>query len=342
MPEQKNQICFEHVTKAFAGNKIPAVNDCSFEVEPGSFVVLLGPSGCGKTTLLKTVNRLYELDSGSIQIDGEDVRQIPVTQLRRRIGYVIQQVGLFPHLTIAENVAVVPELVGWPRARIDKRIDELLQLVNLAPEEYRGRYPAQLSGGQQQRVGLARALAADPMLLLMDEPFGAIDAITRGSLQEEMLVLHRRVQKTILFVTHDVDEALRLADRILVMRAGRVEQYGSPFELITNPANEFVAELLGAGDVIRRLSVMRVSNAMTKQAAAVLGAGQNGYPRIDPGASLREALAELLDGGKDRLAVSSPDGAQGSIGLDEIRRAALHTGPDTDRDARSDVHLPAQ
>jgi osmoprotectant transport system ATP-binding protein len=248
---------------------------------------------------------------------------------------------LFPHLTIAENVAVVPELVGWPRARIDARIDELLQLVNLTPEEYRGRYPAQLSGGQQQRVGLARALAADPMLLLMDEPFGAIDAITRGSLQDEMLVLHRRLQKTILFVTHDVDEALRLADRILVMRAGRVEQYGSPFELITQPANEFVAELLGAGDVIRRLSVMRVSGAMTPQAAAVAGAGQNGFPKIDPGASLREALAELLDGGKDRLAVASPDGAQGSIGLDEIRRAALHTGPDTGRDAGSDVHLPA-
>ncbi len=336
MPEQKNQICFEHVTKRFPGNKIPAVNDCSFEVEPGSFVVLLGPSGCGKTTLLKTVNRLYELDSGSIQIDGVDVRQIPVTALRRRIGYVIQQVGLFPHLTIAENVAVVPELVGWPRPRINARIDELLELVHLPPDEYRARYPAQLSGGQQQRVGLARALAVDPMLLLMDEPFGAIDAITRGSLQDEMLALHRQLKKTVLFVTHDVDEALRLADSILVMRAGRIEQYGSPFELITKPANEFVAELLGAGDVIRRLSVMRVSNAMTPQAS---GAGQNGSPQIEPGASLREALAELLDGGKDRLAVATPAGAAtATIGLDEIRRAALHTGPDTS----PDVHLPAQ
>jgi osmoprotectant transport system ATP-binding protein len=338
MPDQKNQICFEHVTEAFPGNKIPAVNDCSFEVESGSFVVLLGPSGCGKTTLLKTVNRLYELDSGSIQIDGVDVRQIPVTELRRRIGYVIQQVGLFPHLTIAENVAVVPELVGWPRVRINARIDELLELVHLSPEEYRARYPAQLSGGQQQRVGLARALAADPMLLLMDEPFGAIDAITRGSLQDEMLALHRQLKKTVLFVTHDVDEALRLADCILVMRAGRIEQYGSPFELITAPANEFVAELLGAGDVIRRLSVMRVASAMTPQASGI-PTQPDGFPRIEPGASLREALAALLDGGKDRLAVTAPAGAAtATIGLDEIRRAALHTGPDTG----PDVHLPAE
>jgi osmoprotectant transport system ATP-binding protein len=325
MGELQNQICFEHVTKVFPGNAVPAVNDCTFEVEPGSFVVLLGPSGCGKTTLLKTVNRLYELDSGSIQIDGVDIRQIPVTELRRRIGYVIQQVGLFPHLTIAENVAVVPELVGWPRPKIDARVNELLELVHLAPEEVRGRYPAQLSGGQQQRVGLARALAIDPMLLLMDEPFGAIDAITRGNLQDEMRDLHHRLKKTILFVTHDVDEALRLADRILVMRTGHIEQYGRPFDLITAPANEFVAELLGAGDVIRRLSVMTVAMAMTP----VRGdAAPNGLPPIEPGASLREALAELLASDADQLAVVSPEGRQGTLGLEEVRRAAtLHTDP---------------
>jgi osmoprotectant transport system ATP-binding protein len=321
MPDEtQNQICFEGVTKSFVGNGIPAVMDCSFEVQAGSFVVILGPSGCGKTTLLKMVNRLYEPDGGSISIDGVDVRDIPVTDLRRRIGYVIQQVGLFPHLTVGENVAVVPDLLGWPRAKTAGRVDELLDLVNLDPAQYRSRYPAQLSGGQQQRVGLARALAADPMLLLMDEPFGAIDAITRASLQDEMRSLHQRLRKTVLFVTHDVDEALRLADCILVMRAGRVEQYGSPFGLITHPANEFVSDLLGAQDVIRRLSVMPVDLAMTPLPA---GAASDGLPTIAPGASLREALADLLSSGAEALAVTAPDGQRGRLGLEQIRRAAL-------------------
>jgi len=182
-----NAIRFEKVTKVFPGNAIPAVRGCSFEVEADSFVVLLGPSGCGKTTLLKMVNRLYEPTEGAIYLDGVDIREIEVTSLRRRIGYVIQQVGLFPHMTVAQNVAVVPELIGWSREKIAERVDALLDLVGLPPEEYSRRYPAQLSGGQAQRVGLARALAVDPRVMLMDEPFGAIDAITRASLQDEML-----------------------------------------------------------------------------------------------------------------------------------------------------------
>ncbi|HEX9012262.1 MAG TPA: ABC transporter ATP-binding protein, partial [Anaerolineaceae bacterium] len=292
MPEPaRNKIAFNGVTKTFPGNRIPAVRDCTFEVQPEGFVVILGPSGCGKTTLLKMVNRLYEPDAGVITLDGTDIRQIPVIELRRRMGYVIQQVGLFPHLTVAENISVVPELIGWDRTRIAARVDELLELVNLPPADYRKRYPAQLSGGQQQRVGLARALAADPLLLLMDEPFGAIDAITRTSLQDEMRSLHSRLRKTILFVTHDVDEALRLADSLLVMRAGEVVQYGSPFELITNPRDAFVRSLLGADDVIRRLSVMTVEGAMAPLAPATPA---NELAEIPGSASLREALAEML------------------------------------------------
>src|SRR3954451_6147 len=203
-------IRFDHVSKRFPGAARAAVEGCSLQVAAGELVTLLGPSGCGKTTLLKMVHRLYEPTEGTIFLDDTDVRQLPVTALRRQIGYVIQQSGLFPHLTVAQNIAVVPTLLGWKKARIAERVDELLTLIELPPGEYRGRYPAQLSGGQQQRVGLARALAADPGVILMDEPFSAIDAITRESLQDELIRLQRLVRKTILFVTHDVEEALRL------------------------------------------------------------------------------------------------------------------------------------
>ncbi len=207
---------FERVSLRFPHNSRPAVEECSFSVASGQLVVILGPSGCGKTTLLKMVNRLLEPTQGQIRLDGQDIRRFPVTALRQRIGYVIQQVGLFPHMTVAQNVAVVPRLLGWPRERIRERVDELLSLVNLSPQEYRRRYPAQLSGGQQQRVGLARALAGDPDLLLMDEPFGALDAITRGKLQDEILHLQRQLKKTILFVSHDVEEALFLSQRVII------------------------------------------------------------------------------------------------------------------------------
>lgn len=225
-------------------------------------VVLLGPSGCGKTTLLKMVNRLYEPTSGTIFLDGVNIRQLKATKLRQQIGYVIQQSGLFPHMTVADNVAVVPKLLGWPNPQIQARIDELLTLVKLPPGEFRQRYPAQLSGGQQQRVGIARALAGDPGIMLMDEPFGAIDAITRTALQDEILRLQRQLKKTILFVSHDVEEALRLADRILVMRQGEIVQFDTPFNLLTQPANEFVHALLGADDMVRQLGLLRVSAAM--------------------------------------------------------------------------------
>ncbi|MCA1993468.1 MAG: ATP-binding cassette domain-containing protein, partial [Coleofasciculus sp. S288] len=215
-------IRFEEVSLKFPSASHPAVNGCTCEIEAGQLVVILGPSGCGKTTLLKMVNRLYEPTLGTIYLDGTDIRKLKVTKLRQQIGYVIQQTGLFPHMTVAENIAVVPKLLGWSRTRYQARIDELLTLVELPPQEYRNRYPAQLSGGQQQRIGLARALAGDPQVMLMDEPFGAIDAITRETLQDEILRLQRQLKKTILFVSHDVEEALRLADKIMIMQKGQI------------------------------------------------------------------------------------------------------------------------
>jgi osmoprotectant transport system ATP-binding protein len=310
---------FEHVTKSFDDSSLAAVSDCTFGVEAGSFVVLLGPSGCGKTTLLKMVNRLIEPTVGKIELDGQDIRTLDVTALRRRIGYVIQQVGLFPHLTVAQNIAVVPELVGWEKKRIEARVDELLELVQLEPKYYRKRFPAQLSGGQQQRIGLARALAADPPLLLMDEPFGAIDAIARASLQDEMLELKRALQKTVLFVTHDVDEALRLADKIVVLHEGRVAQYDTPFKLLTAPANDFVRALVGADDTVRQLSIMRAGEVM---AALPPNYSMNGTPSIQADDSLRDALVALLQAGSSEVVVVADGQPVGVLELERIRNSA--------------------
>ncbi len=312
-------IRFDHVSKQFPGATRASVDECSFQVEAGAFVTLLGPSGCGKTTLLKMVNRLYEPTGGTIIIDDTDVRKLPVTELRRQIGYVIQQTGLFPHLTVAQNIATVPTLLKWSKEKIAARVDELLTLIDLSPDEYRGRYPAQLSGGQQQRIGLARALAADPGVILMDEPFSAIDAITRESLQDEMLRLQRKVRKTILFVTHDVDEALRLADKIVVMRAGKVVQYDTPFNILTRPADAFVAELLDADDIVRRLGLLRVEAAMTPLARETR---LDGAPEVGADENLREALSALLRTDAPELIVRQGDRAVGRLALDQIRAAA--------------------
>jgi osmoprotectant transport system ATP-binding protein len=303
-------IQFINVAKHFRGNLHAAVADCNLEIESGSFVVLLGPSGCGKTTLLKMVNRLYEPTSGDILLDGINIRQCKVTALRQQIGYVIQQIGLFPHMTVAQNIAVVPNLLGWSRESITERVDELLTLIELPPEQYRTRYPAQLSGGQQQRVGLARALAGDPKVLLMDEPFGAIDAITRSSLQNEMLLLQRHFKKTILFVTHDVEEALRLADKIVVMEMGKVAQYDTPYTILTKPANAFVHNLLGADDMLRQLSQLRVKSAM---AQLPQNFRRNGDPTVHADTDLRFALSELLKTGAKALTVT--DDGQSAIGI---------------------------
>jgi osmoprotectant transport system ATP-binding protein len=262
-------VAFEHVTKRY-GDGPPAVTDLSLEIGAGEICVLVGPSGCGKTTTMKMVNRLVEPTSGRVTIDGEDVAALPAVELRRRIGYVIQQVGLFPHLTVGANVSVVPALLGWSESRQRLRAEELLELVGLDPASYRDRYPAALSGGERQRVGVARAMAADPTVLLMDEPFGAVDPIRRERLQNEFLRLQERLHKTIVFVTHDVDEAIKMADRIAILQVGGVlAQYDTPDRLLAAPASEFVERFVGADRGLKRLSLARVGDLPLDEAVTV-------------------------------------------------------------------------
>jgi osmoprotectant transport system ATP-binding protein len=316
-------IDVEHVSKRFPGFAAPAVDDCSLSVERGDLVVLLGPSGSGKTTFLKLVNRLYEPDAGRIMLDGHDVRSMRAFELRRRIGYVIQQIGLFPHLRVEQNIATVPDLLGWPGGRTSARVDELLDLVGL-PRAYRRRYPRQLSGGEQQRVGLARALAADPAIMLMDEPFGALDAITRTRLQDELRAIQRQLHKTVLFVTHDVDEALRLADRIVVMRGGRVVQYDTPLGVLTRPRDDFVRRLLASDDVLRRLSLVPVS-AVIPSAPPAAGIPENGAGMtVRATDTLRTALSTMLQCEGTRLTVLNDAGRPvAPLTFEDIRRAVL-------------------
>jgi osmoprotectant transport system ATP-binding protein len=312
-------IGFENVFLKFPGAPHPAVNGCTCEIESGQLIVILGPSGCGKTTLLKMVNRLYEPTSGTIYLNGKDIRKIKATDLRRQIGYVIQQSGLFPHMTVAENIAVVPKLLNWSRIKYQSRTDELLSLVQLPPQEYRDRYPSQLSGGQQQRVGIARALAGDPAVMLMDEPFGAIDAITREALQDEILQLQRQLKKTILFVSHDVEEALRLADKIMILQKGQIVQFDTPFNILTKPANAFVHNLVGADDMVRQLSLLRVETAMTAVLANNIPTSAHTIARHD---SLRQALSILLRTGAQKLTVLDAEKVVGVLTLEHIRDAA--------------------
>jgi osmoprotectant transport system ATP-binding protein len=291
-------IRLEGLTKRYG--RVTAVEDLSLDVPAGEIVVLVGPSGCGKTTTLEMINRLVEPSSGRIVLDGQDVTHVKVEELRRRVGYVIQQVGLFPHRTIADNVATVPKLLGWSKNRIRDRVDELLQLVELDPAAYRHRYPRELSGGQRQRVGVARAMAADPPVMLMDEPFGAVDPMTRERLQQQFLDLQRKIRKTIVFVTHDIDEAIKLGDRIAILRpqAGSpLAQYDTPGRLLSAPVDDFVRGFLGSGIVLKRLSISRVKDIEVADDWPTLRAD------ADPD-QLRHVLAStssdwllLLDGG---------------------------------------------
>lgn len=245
-------IRFERAGVTYPGTDRAAVSDVSFEAAPGELVVLLGPSGCGKSTLLRAVNRLVPLDTGAVMVDGRNVAEIDPVELRRGIGYAIQAVGLFAHMSVAQNIATVPSLLGWPPDEIAQRVDELLATVGLDPARYRARRPRELSGGEAQRVGVARAIAARPRALLMDEPFGAVDALVRTSLQQELARIVRELETTTLFVTHDFDEALKLADRIVVLREGRIEQEATPLELLERPATDYVRNLVHAGDEIYR------------------------------------------------------------------------------------------
>jgi osmoprotectant transport system ATP-binding protein len=250
---------FRSATKRYPGQDEPAVDALSLEVPAGEICVLVGPSGCGKTTAMRMVNRMTDITDGDILLDGRSVKERRPAELRRQIGYAIQQIGLFPHMTVAGNIATVPRLLGWSSERIRARVDELLELVSLDPHETRDRYPGQLSGGQRQRVGVARALAVDPLLMLMDEPFGAIDPINRERLQNEFLRLQREIRKTVVFVTHDIDEAIKMGDRIAIMqRGGKLAQYAPPAELLMHPANRFVEDFVGADRALKRLALQRV------------------------------------------------------------------------------------
>jgi osmoprotectant transport system ATP-binding protein len=287
MPDQSEavELEFRDVSKRYPGADAPVIEHLSFTVPPGEICVLVGPSGCGKTTAMRMVNRMIDITGGDILLGGESVRSKSPAELRRRIGYAIQQIGLFPHLTVADNIGTVPKLLGWDKARIRARVDELLELVSLDPAETRDRYPGQLSGGMRQRVGVARALAADPPLMLMDEPFGAIDPINRERLQNEFLRLQAQVRKTVVFVTHDIDEAIKMGDRVAVLKRGGVlAQYATPAELLMQPADEFVEDFVGHDRALKRLALQRVKD-IDLWRAAVVRAG-------DPVSWVRERVAE--------------------------------------------------
>ncbi len=312
------EIVFDRVTKRYPGRAEPAVSDLTLTVPAGEICCLVGPSGAGKTTAMKLVNRLIDFDEGEITLGGRSVRSLDLTDLRRGIGYVIQQVGLFPHMTVADNVATVPRLLGWPKAQIAARVDELLDLVDLPAADYRERFPSQLSGGERQRVGLARALAADPPAMLMDEPFGAVDPITRARLQHELLRIQNEVRKTIIFVTHDIDEAILLGDRIAILREGGVlAQYDTPERILEQPASEFVERFIGADRGIKLLSLRRLDEL---QLAPLDGAIDL---RADGATSLRDALSLMITHGSRSLVVTNSDGApEGVVTLDALATLA--------------------
>jgi osmoprotectant transport system ATP-binding protein len=334
---------FRNVSKTYDGSGEPAIQDLSFEVPAGEICVLVGPSGCGKTTAMRLANRMIEMTSGDILVGGVSVRTRPPAELRREIGYAIQQIGLFPHQTIAENIATVPRVLGWPRERIRARVDELIELIGLDPADTRDRYPAQLSGGQRQRVGVARALAADPPLMLMDEPFGAIDPINRERLQDELLGLQKRIRKTIVFVTHDINEAIKLGDRIAVLKKGGVlAQYATPVELLMHPADAFVEDFVGSDRALKRLALTRASDVELRPVdnglPFALVRDESGRPvawerdgerhpvhTVRGDESLRDALSDLLASPVELGAVIDDEGrVKGVIGVDVIHALLTH------------------
>jgi osmoprotectant transport system ATP-binding protein len=316
-------IRLEHVSKQY-GNGRFALRDLDLDVFDGELTVLVGPSGCGKTTTLRLINRLIDPTAGRIFIDGTDIATVDPVELRRNIGYVIQQVGLFPHLTIGGNVGTIPRLLGWNKRRTRERVDELLELVGLDPSVYRDRYPHELSGGQQQRVGVARALAVDPPVLLMDEPFGALDPVTRAHLQDELLTLQAGVRKSIVFVTHDIDEAVKLGDRIAIFQDGGVlAQHATPAELLADPASDFVASFVGDDRGLKLLSVVKIPAEVLAPAAPE--DLEPGRPRVPVSGSMKDALAQMVLNDIDRVAVvDEGDTVIGALTLDAVGQWRRH------------------
>ncbi len=318
-------IVLTDLTKHYPGSPKAAVDKVSMHIPAGEIVVFVGPSGCGKTTTMRMINRMIEPTSGTIEIGGEDVTKLNDVQLRRRIGYVIQQIGLIPHLSIAQNVALVPKLLKWDKKRTTDRVDEMLTVVGLDPEQYRNRYPRQLSGGQQQRVGVARALAADPEIMLMDEPFGAVDPITRSRLQDEFLSLQQTLKKTIVFVTHDFDEALKLGDRIAVLREGsEIAQFDTPEAILANPADDFVEGFIGEGAALKRLHFERVDSLDLDEAPTEGSRGS-----VDVSTTLHAALDAMVGRGMRSITVDRDGRPVGSVSIDAIL-SRVHSAGDSD------------
>ncbi|MEV5172647.1 betaine/proline/choline family ABC transporter ATP-binding protein [Streptomyces flaveolus] len=314
-------IFLDEVSKRYPGQEKAAVSELSMEIRRGEFVVLVGPSGCGKTTTLRMINRLVEPTHGRIFIGGKDVTHADVDELRRGIGYVIQQIGLLPHLTIADNIALVPRMLKVKKSERRQRAKELLEMVGLDPATYADRYPRQLSGGQQQRVGVARALAADPPVMLMDEPFGAVDPIAREKLQMEFLRLQERIRKTIVMVTHDIDEALRLGDRIAIFGPGsRLAQFDTPLEILSNPADDFVRDFVGSGAPVRRLSLLKVSDVMASAPSDAPSAAN--AIAIDAGETVHRALELVLASRAEGVEVSVPGDGTRYLDLQTLLTAA--------------------
>ncbi|MFM1993548.1 MAG: hypothetical protein RL537_237 [Actinomycetota bacterium] len=304
-----------NVSKVYPGTDEPAVENFSMTVQPGELVMLVGPSGCGKTTTMKMINRIIEPSSGTIKIDGQDILSLDQNELRRGIGYVIQQIGLFPHMTVAENIATVPRLLGWDKNKIEARVKEMLDVVQLDPSVFADRYPRQLSGGQQQRVGVARALSADPPVMLMDEPFGATDPITREKLQAEFQRLQSSIGKSIVFVTHDFEEAIKLGDRIAVLsKRSKIEQFDTPANILKKPANEYVASFIGEGAALKRLALMPVSEALSSNKL-------ESSTKLDANQNLRVALDSILLSGGKALGVTQNGQLIGSVSIESISAA---------------------
>ncbi|MBU8908367.1 ABC transporter ATP-binding protein [Desertibacillus haloalkaliphilus] len=299
-------ITFDKVTKQYDGN-VTAIDNVSFTVPKGNIAVFLGPSGCGKTTLLRMVNRLVPITSGKISINGTDTNSLNEIELRRNIGYVIQSNGLFPNMTIEENVTVVPNLLGWDRKKMRDRFNYLMDLVGLAPDEYRKRYPHELSGGQQQRVGIARAMAADPPVMLMDEPFGALDPIIRTHIQNEFLQIQQEVRKTILFVSHDIDEAIKMGDKVAIFKAGQLKQFDAPADILAHPKNEFVSQFVGNDRALKRLSLFTVADLLDDQGIQQLGKTNNLQATISLDHNLRDVLSLLFNETQKQLTVVNKD-----------------------------------
>jgi osmoprotectant transport system ATP-binding protein len=310
------EIVLDHVTKRYGNSPRPAIDDLSLTIPAGEICVLIGPSGGGKTTAMKMINRLISITEGDITIDGTSVKALEKTELRRGIGYVIQQIGLFPHMTVEDNVGTVPRLLGWDKKRTRARGHELLELVGLDPDEHAKRYPSQLSGGQRQRVGLARAMAADPPLMLMDEPFGAIDPITRERLQNDFLRLHREIRKTVVFVTHDIDEAIKMGDRICILRQGGVlAQYDTPEAILATPADDFVAQFVGEDRGLKRLALRRLDEVELEPAP-----DGDGLPECSSSTTLRDALSLMLTEGAAGVVVHGENGKRGLLTFEVVRR----------------------